>query len=92
MTESHPGIFFLEKQLLINFDDYCRSPLELDDPLIRRMYFKHYGNVVYIRQPQDPDLSAEAREVAALLELDLRILDADYTELHDYLKHIIPLE
>jgi len=42
MTESHPGIFFLEKQLLINFDDYCRSPLELDDPLIRRMYFEHY--------------------------------------------------
>jgi hypothetical protein len=83
-----PGTFFVEKEVLIDFRNLCRVPLELDDPEIRRLYFKHYQQIIYIRQPLDPDLSDKAKEVAHLLELKLKILDADYTELNCFLEKL----
>jgi hypothetical protein len=85
MTEQ-PGTFFLEKTVIEDFDNLCRTPLELDDPQMRSWYFEHYQRVVYIRQPLDPDLMQEVRRIAKLLCLDYKVMDADYTDLIAYLK------
>ena len=89
LIDDSPGSFFVEKELLLDFDDLCRGPLELDDPMIREMFFTHYSHVVYIRQPRDPDLTEKARLVADFLRLRLRIIDAEYTELKHFLKEIL---
>jgi hypothetical protein len=88
LIDACPGSFFVEKELLLDFDDLCRGPLELDDPEIREIYFSHYSQVVYIRQPRDPDLMAQARFVADLLGLRLTIVDAEYTELIHFLDQL----
>ena len=89
MTEAVPGSFFLEKRLLLNFDEYCWQPLELYDPMMRSWYFEHYRRVIYIRQPLDPDLMDQARHVASRLSLSLHVEDADYTELEAKLVSIL---
>ncbi len=89
ITETVPGSFFLEKRLLLNFDEYCWKPLELYDPMMRSWYFEHYRRVVYIRQPLDPDLTDQARRVADRLSLSLRVEDADYSELEAKLVSIL---
>jgi len=83
-----PGTFFVEKELLLDFDDLCRKPLELDDPEIREIFFSHYSQVLYIRQPRDPDVTQQARFVADLLGLRLTIVDAEYTELIHFLDQL----
>lgn len=88
IIDREAGTFFVEKELLLNFDELCRIPLELDDPEIKELYFRHYKNLVYIRQPLDPDLSAQIRSVAHLLDLHLSVEDADYTELTIFLKQL----
>lgn len=85
---ARPGTFFVEKELLLDFDALCRIPLELDDPAMREIYFSHYQQVVYIRQPLDPDLSEQTRFVADLLKLQRRTVDADYTELKRFLQRL----
>jgi hypothetical protein len=82
LLDRHPGTFFLEKELLLNFDEYCWQPMELDDPVLRRWFFEHYRRAVYIRQPLDPDLKGCAEEISHRLELALAVADADYTDLH----------
>jgi hypothetical protein len=81
-----PGTFFLEKTVIEDFDNLCGTPLELDDPRMRRWYFEHYQQVLYIRQPLDPDLMGEVRRIAKRLSLDCTVMDADYTDLIAYLK------
>lgn len=88
LIDGCPGSFFVEKELLLNFDDLCRGPLELDDPEIRELYFANYSQVVYIRQPRDPDVLGQARSVADLLGLRLTIVDAEYTELIHFLDQL----
>jgi hypothetical protein len=72
------GTYFLERELIANFDEYCVEPLELYDEDMRRSYFKHYKRVLYVRQPSDPDLVPRAMELAQFLNLTLEIRDADY--------------
>ena len=88
IISDQPGTFFVEKEVLLDFDNLCRIPMELDNPEMRRLFFKHYRKVIYIRQPLDPDLSVKANEVANLLELKLNIIDADYTELNGFLEKL----
>jgi hypothetical protein len=78
LTET-AGTFFVEQELLINFDDYCAEPLELDDDDLRKIYFEHYQRLLYVRQPNDPDLTAKAKKTADFLHLSLDIRDADYS-------------
>ena len=52
---------------------------------MREWYFEHYRQVVYIRQPMDPDLMKAVQAIAALLNLDVKVRDADYTDLISYL-------
>jgi hypothetical protein len=86
VVSEQPGTFFLEKTVIEDFDNLCRAPLELDDPQMRSWYFEHYRQVVYIRQPRDPDLLEAVRRIARLLCLDYQVMDADYADLAAYLK------
>ena len=40
IIEETAGTYFLEKELALNFDEYCKEPLELDDEEMRREYFR----------------------------------------------------
>lgn len=78
IMDTSAGTFFLERDLILNFEDYCIKPLELEDEEMRNMYFKNYVRVVYMRQPSDPDLSGKAAEIAQFLGLPLEIAETDY--------------
>ena len=83
------GTYFLERELIVNFRDYCLEPLELYDSEIRKSFFKHYKKLMYVRQPSDPDLKAAAGKLAGFLNLSLEIIDADYSHLNKRLVHLI---
>ena len=88
MTET-AGTYFVESELIANFREYCLEPLELYDGEIRKSFFKHYKKLMYVRQPYDPDLKAQAGKLADFLNLSLEIVDADYTHLEKRLIHLI---
>jgi hypothetical protein len=83
------GTYFLEKELIVNFREYCFEPLELYDSEIRKSFFKHYKKMMYVRQPYDPDLKAAAGKLAEFLNLSLEIRDADYSHLSKRVIHLI---
>jgi hypothetical protein len=84
-----PGTYFLERELILNFAEYCSEPLELHDEEMRKSFFEHYERIVYVRQPSDPDLVSRARELAELLHLTLEIRDADYRHFDKILTDLI---
>ena len=74
--------YFIEKDLILNFFEYCIQPLELYDPLIRESCFQHYTRLAYIRQPLDPDtVIPNVHDISQLLDLKPLVIDADYSEL-----------
>lgn len=81
------GTFFVEQELLLNFDACCAEPLELADDDLRKIYFEHYRRLLYVRQPNDPDLTAKAKTIADFLNLALEIRDTDYSH---FLKRLQP--
>jgi len=85
LTES-TGTFFIEQELLLNFDAYCSEPLELFDDSLKKIYFEHYRHLLYVRQPNDPDLTAKAKKIANFLNLTLDIRNADYSHFSDLLR------
>lgn len=87
--QEQPGTFFMEKELIENFEECCWNPLELSDPQMRRWYFEHYHQIAYIRQPRDPDLTVKVRDIAGALELGFKVVDADYRELERKLNDLI---
>ena len=92
LIAEQPGSFFMERTVIEDFDTLCRGPLELDDPQMREWYFEHYHQIVYIRQPQDPDLIENVGGIARFLSLDVTILEADYTDLISYLNSLFQRE
>ncbi|MGD8371239.1 MAG: DUF1638 domain-containing protein [Syntrophobacterales bacterium] len=76
-----PGTYFLERDLILNFEEYCLEPLELYDEEMRKSFFEHYERILYLRQPSDPDLLSKANKLATFLQLSLEIRDADYSHL-----------
>ena len=78
IIQDNAGTYFLEKELVINFEDYCRKPLELDDPEMKEMIFRRYEFLVYIRQPSDPDMTDAVNGIAGFLGLSVKCLEADY--------------
>lgn len=89
IIEEMPGTYFLEKDLILNFEEYCLVPLELYDEEIRRSFFGNYQRIVYVRQPSDLDLTAKASELAKFLGLPIKIADADYSYLEKMLFELI---
>jgi uncharacterized DUF497 family protein len=89
IMEETAGTYFLEKELIVNFREYCLEPLELYDSDIRDSFFRHYKKLMYVRQPSDPDLKAAAGKLAGFLNLSLEIIDADYSHLNKRIIHLI---
>ena len=91
LVEETAGTYFLEKDLILGFEELCIRPLELHDEEIRSSIFKHYQKLVYVRQPADSDLKHKAGELARFLGLSLDIENADYKhlkrELTKFLRH-----
>jgi hypothetical protein len=81
LIEETAGTYFLEKDLILNFEEYCMVPLELHDEEMRKYCFAHYRRLLYVRQPSDPDLASKAGELAEFLGLSLGTRDADYSHL-----------
>jgi hypothetical protein len=81
ILEEDAGTYFLERELICNFREYCIEPLELYDEEMREQCFRHYHRLLYVRQPADPDLVAQANEIAEFLGLSLEIEDVDYSHL-----------
>jgi len=71
--------YFLEKDLVLNFEEYCVKPLELYDEGMKELFFKNYERLVYVRQPSDPDLIPTINSIADFLGLSVIIRDADYS-------------
>ena len=89
ILEEDAGTYFLEKELICNFTEYCIEPLELYDEEMREQCFKHYHRLLYVRQPSDPDLIAKANEIAEFLGLSLEIQDTDYSHLEERLNELL---
>jgi len=83
------GTYFAEKDLILNFEEYCVRPLELRDEEMRKYCFQRYRRLLYVRQPSDPNLAARAGEVADFIGLSLDISDVDYSYLEKRLIELI---
>ncbi len=81
IMDEEPGTYFSEKEILMNFSEYCVEPLELDDPQMRKWFFERFKTLLYIHQPGDPDLWDQAYKIAQFLNLRLQVKEADYTDL-----------
>jgi len=82
IVDEEAGTYFIEKDLILNFSEYCIQPLELDDPLMRGSYFQHYTRLAYVRQPLDPDtVMPNVHHISQFLDLKPMVIDADYSEL-----------
>jgi hypothetical protein len=79
------GTYFLEQDLVRNFREYCIEPLELDDEEMRRLCLGHYKRLVYLQQPNDPELKEEIEAVSRFLKLPASNLQVDYTHLKNRL-------
>lgn len=89
MMDEMAGTYFMEKDLIVNFEQHCVAPLELNDKTMRKYCFEHYKRLIYVRQPDDPDLLSRVDEIAEFLELIPDVRDADYSFLYDKLLELI---
>ena len=89
LIDETAGTYFLEKDLILNFEEYCMEPLELQDEEMRGYCFQHYQRLLYVRQISDPNLVPKAIKLAEFLELPLDIRDADYSHLEKELIELI---
>ena len=89
LIEEMTGTYFVEKDLILNFEEYCVRPLELRDEEMRKYCFQQYRRLLYVRQPSDPDLVARASEVADFIGLSLDISDVDYSYLEKRLIELL---
>ena len=89
IIEEVAGTYFLDSDLMLNFEEYCAEPLALHDQEIKRLVFEHYERALYIRQPSDPELVSRAAKVAEFLHLSLEVRDADYAHLEQILTDLV---
>jgi hypothetical protein len=89
IIEETAGTYFLEKELILNFEEACIQPLELYDEEMRDYCFQHYDRLLYVKQPSDPDLTQRVSELAEFLGLSLEIRNADYSYLEKKLKKLL---
>jgi hypothetical protein len=82
IIDEEAGTYFVEKDLILNFPEYCIQPLELDDPVMRKSFFQDYKRLAYIQQPTDSDdIILSFRDISQFLNLKPMVIDADYSEL-----------
>ena len=83
------GTYFLEQDVILNFEAYCMNPLELQDEEMRKYCFEHYQRLMYIRQPDDIDLESKACDIADFLDLYMDVSDADYSYLEGKITELL---
>ena len=81
--------YFLENDLIHNFEEYCVKPLELHDKEMKELFFKNYERLVYVRQPSDSDLIPAVNNIADFLGLSIIVRDADYSNFEKALIDLI---
>ncbi len=70
LFDAEPGSFFLTDYLVRHFDRLIIEGLGLDRfPQLIDDYFRHYTQLVYLAQIEDPELDVAAREAAERLGL-----------------------
>ncbi len=89
LLDEMTGTYFVEKDFLLNFEEYCVKPLELRDEDMKKTCFGSYRKLLYIRQPLDTDLMPRAGEVASFLGLSLDVADVDYSYLEKMLTALL---
>ncbi|MCK8600989.1 DUF1638 domain-containing protein [Desulfoferrobacter suflitae] len=89
IVDAEAGSYFMERDLLVNFESYCLKPLELQDDEMRQFFFGKYKQLIYVRQPTDQDLLPRAKELADFLRLSLQVVEADYAELERKISELI---
>lgn len=89
IIEEAAGTYFLERELVMNFEQYCAEPLELHDQEMRAAQFGHYRRLLYVRQPSDPEVRGHLDRISDLLRLPYEVRDADYAHLEARLGELI---
>ena len=89
IMDENARTYFLEKDLILNFEEYCVKPLELYDEEMKGLFFKNYERLVYVRQPADPDLIPRVNNIADFLGLSIIVHDADYSNFEKALIDLI---
>lgn len=89
IMDAEAGSYFVESDLIVNFESYCLEPLELHDDEMRRFFFANYKQLIYVRQPADQELLPKVKELANFLELSLKVIEADYSELERKISNLI---
>jgi hypothetical protein len=90
VSDDKPGTFFLTDWLVRNFDRAVVRGLGLDrDPELKPMIFGNYEALLYLRQVPNPRLAVKAQEIAAYLELPLKIVDVGLGELEERLAELV---
>ncbi len=92
IMDENARTYFLEKELILNFEEYCVKPLELYDEEMKELFFKNYERLVYVRQPSDPDLMPAVNSIADFLRLSIIVHDADYSNFEKALIALIGLD
>ena len=92
IVEEETGTYFLEQDLILNFDEYCIEPLELRDEEMRAAQFGHYRRLLYVRQPADPELTVMLHEISDLLGLPCETRNADYAHIRTRLEELVNRE
>lgn len=89
LIEEIAGTYFAERDLVLNFQEYCVKPLELHDEDMRRYCFDNYTRLLFVQQPEDHDMVPKASEIAEFLGLSLDTSEADYSYLDRRLAELL---
>ncbi|MEM7431523.1 MAG: DUF1638 domain-containing protein [Pseudomonadota bacterium] len=87
MSDAEPGTFYLTDFLARHFDQFVTKPLKFEEhPELRELYFGNYTKMTFLSQKHDPELLANAREIAAKLDLEFEHAHVGYGELESGLR------
>ena len=82
LAAEEPGTFYLTDFLVRHFERLVLQGLGLDrHPQLQPVYFAHYRRVVYLAQVKDAEVLAQARAIAARLDLAFELRFTGYGEL-----------
>ncbi len=89
LLEEMAGTYFAERDLVLNFQEYCVNPLELHDEEMRKYCFDNYTRLLFVQQPEDHEAVSKAGEIAQFLGLSLDVSEADYSYLDRRLAELL---
>lgn len=92
LIEEMAGTYFAERDLVLNFQEYCVRPLELEDDDMRKYCFDNYRRMLLVMQPADHDIVPKASEIAEFLGLPLSVSEADYSYIENKLIELLQHE